>query len=403
MLIGERNAEDSDRKAQAVRDGMRRSRGRADAGWLARGILPDGYLIVRGFDGSQVTRKAIKHPEREAIIGLMWEMALAGHSAQAIQLEFAARDYMTAPVRRNHKPRPFDVHAIVQRLANPVYAGLLRHKGEIIGEGDWPRYVEPEDWHRLATERHERVATRRRPGRPVVGYLLAEVATCGVCGGSMHAATYRKQRVDGSSTRRYVCAAHKDFHRDSPRWCPAMPFDAVKIDQLVLSGIDTLLADADALRAQLNAGRVAEIERMGKIAEGAREDAAKADRVAEKAQERYERALEEGDDAAAEIALTAVKRKRDEVRKARLRLDAALDALRADDQPDDTDVMAKVWHTLSGRVTEADGEVRKLNAALREWFDGFELHHRGRRRLPHRARAQHRRRRPRFARARCAA
>lgn len=32
-----------------------------------------------------------------------------------------------------------------------------------------------------------------------------------------------------------------------------------------------------------------------------------------------------------------------------------------------------MWQALSGRVQDAEGDVRKLNAALREWFVSFTI------------------------------
>jgi len=374
VLIGERNSEDSERKAHAVRAGMFRSRERGDGGWFARGPHVDGYEVLREFEGSKLVYTVIKSPERANIYELIWEMAIAGRSLQAIQLECSSRGFVTAPQRRDHLPKPFDVGRLNHTVRNPRYAGLVHHEGKIIGEGDWPRYVEPEDFHRLQADRTARNGSRRRPGRPVKGYLLDELAICGVCGGHLQTRTRHKPRADGSLTRRYACARHEGlYHPAAVEWCSAVPFDAVEVDRLVLSGIDALLKDAEALRDQIEAGRTAEIERLGAVVSSAREEAAKADATARKAQGRYERALADGDDDAAEIAMTAVKNIRAEASRARARLDAALDALQVDDQPDDRGVAARIWDALSGRVTDADGDIRKLNAALREWFAAFEL------------------------------
>jgi hypothetical protein len=282
---------------------------------------------------------------------------------------------MTAPVRADHRPRAFDVNRISQFLDNPAYAGLVVHKGEIVGPGNWPRYIEPEDFHRLRQERRARAhVTKRKVGRPPLGYLLAEVAVCGVCLGPCRVETSREDTSSGTRRRRYVCTAHRDHHRKSAEWCPAVPYDAEEADKLVLSGIDTLLMDADALSGQLSAGRAAEVERMGQVAEEARKEASTADRVVAKAQARYARALAEDDDEVAEITLSVVQAKREEAKRARDRLNAALDALSADSPADDGDVLGRVWEALSGSVDGAQGDIRKLNAALREWFDEFGLH-----------------------------
>ncbi len=359
-----------------VKRGYEQAAERGSAAWLARGIRTAGYQVLRTVDDhGRVAHQAIKHPEDAWIIELIFGMATAGHSAQAIQLELSSRGAMTRPVRRDHSARPFDTTRINQILDNPAYAGLVVHKGKVVGPGDWPRYIEPEDWTRIREERRERAhVTRRKVGRPPLGYLLSELAVCSQCGGSMRAVTDRKVRRDGTRLRSYICTAHITHHRDSAEWCRALPFDAAGVDRIVIGGIDTLLLDADNLREQLSAGRTADIERLGEVAASAREDAAKADRVVLKAQERYERALQEDDDEAADIALTAVRNQREEAERARARLNAALDALNVEPEADDGDVLARIWHALSGQVADAQGDIRKLNAALREWFDRFELH-----------------------------
>lgn len=158
-----------------------------------------------------------------------------------------------------------------------------------------------------------------------------------------------------------------------------MPVDAVEADRIVLAGIDSLLADADALRGQLLAGRRAEHARLGGIAQSARSDAVAAERAAERAEARYGDALADDNDTACEVLLSVASRKHAEAAQATTRADAALDAINsAAAQPEDeqaADVLARVWEALSGRVADAEGDVRKLNAALREWFSGFELHH----------------------------
>ncbi len=137
VLIGERNNEDSSRKSDAVRAGLRRAAERGE--WIGRGIVPDGYLVIRDVDDrGRVTRQVIKHPERKQIIEMIWGLALAGSSELAIQLECASREYMTAPVRKDHRARPFDVNRISQILDSPTYAGLVVYHGEVLpNTGNW--------------------------------------------------------------------------------------------------------------------------------------------------------------------------------------------------------------------------------------------------------------------------
>lgn len=371
---------------------------RGDPSLLAKGVLLGGYLIERTLsERGQVTRRAVKHPDGGWIYELIFEMARDGKSDQSIQLALSERGARTRPTTRNAKSKPFDANLIAGIVTNPAYAALVRHKGEVVGPGQWPAYISPDDFWRVQRDREARAAQTKRPrGRPAgyvtagfeidpatgkrklnlvqpAPYLLGSMATCALCGGQMRGKTSRRQRKGGERVRRYVCLAHEIYHKDSAEFCAALPVPADAADRLVLRAMDSLVADAESFRAQLDAGRAVTVERLGKTAAEAREEAAKADRVAQKAQERYAKALAEDDDVAAEIALDVVRAQRADAQAARTRLDAALDALNAPQGESDGDVLARVWAALSGQLADAGGDVRRLNAALREWFVAFDL------------------------------
>ncbi len=354
-----------------VKRGLRAAAERGD--WMGRGLRLDGYAPLFGEPDSRgkVTKTWIKDPDRKHIWDLGWEMALAGKSLLAIQLEFSSRGFVTAPVRKDHRVKPFDVNRLSTSFDNPAYAGLVVYHGDVLGPGNWPAYVDVEDFWRQREERRKRGGgTKRRPGRPANGYLLAELATCHECGTAMRVRTNNK-----GGGRRYACQAHELHHKDSAEWCPVKPFDAVAVDRIVLSGLDRLLSDADSLRGQLLAGRAADRERLGEVASSARAEAANAERAAERAEAAYADALADEDDDRCEVLLAAATRKRREARHAMERADAALDALSGDTVEDSAeDVLGRVWEALSGRIDDAEGDVRKLNAALREWFEAFSLH-----------------------------
>ena len=390
MLIGFASKQASkytdDLSANASR-GLRQAAERGE--WMGRGLRLDGYAPVWSERDSRGRDKKtwIKDPDRKHIWDLVWDMARAGKSLQAIQLECSTRGFLTAPVRKDHRPRLFDVNRLSQSLDNAAYAGLVVYNDEILmtsGDvpeyvrGNWPRYVEPEEFFRIREERRARAhTTKRRPGRPAVGYLLAELATCHECGRPMRVESARKERKDGTRSRSYICQNHRGPHKDSAEWCPAKPFNAVEVDRMVIDGIDSLLADADSLRGQLLAGRAADHARLGKVVEQARADAVEAQRVAERAEARYAATLATDEDQA-EVLLAVAALKRREARQATSRADAALDALSAAiDEPEGEQadaVLDRVWQALSGRVQDADGDIRKLNAALREWFAEFSIY-----------------------------
>jgi len=364
--------------SEHVRRGYRKAAERGTAAWLARGIRLDGYTVTKGFDAhGRVTHTAKKDEQRAPIFELIWSMAAEGRSLQAIQLELSRRGYMTKTVRRDHKSGPFDAGRVGQILDNPAYAAKVVHLGEVVGDGQWPAYVTWEEFQRIRDRRraHAGVAKRtyRKAGRPPVGYLLANVIQCGRCGTPMQCRTARKVDRNGNYTRRYTCPAHSQFHKDSAEHCDAAPIDAQVVDSLVLSGIDRLLADAGTLRTQIDAGRIAAIERAGKVAEGARKKVAAAEAAEARAQRRYEKALDEGDDDLAEIAMRAALNKKQEADRARTEQDRALDKLNEDNDVQDADVLQRVWRELTDRREQAEGDVAKLNMALRETFDTFQV------------------------------
>jgi DNA invertase Pin-like site-specific DNA recombinase len=352
----------------------RGKRARALRGEMHTGILLDGY--ARLDDGT-----IVKDPERAHIIELAWAMALEGASVQTIQLEFSRRGFRTAPVRKDHRPRPIDVNRLSQLLNCATYAGIIIYDGEeLLGvEGKWPRYIDPEDFHRLRNERGQRChGTRRKAGRPVQGFLLSELAVCGLCGGPLHAQTHRERKADGGRSRFYVCRAHREHHRDAREWCPAAPFDATTIDCNVLADLQNLICDENGFAEALRAGRQAERERLTQVAAQARDEARNAERAAASADRLLADVLEGDDEHVQQALLNAASLKHAQAQRATTRLEAALDALHAmSEQPAGgaADLaLGRLWGALSGRLDAAD-DVRTVNTALREDFSRFELHH----------------------------
>lgn len=353
---------------------------RARAGLWSGGPLLDGYKAVYTVDDhGNKTSTLIKHPGRRHIIELAWEMALDGRPLQIIEKEFAQRGYVTGALRRDHQPRPFDVGRLSQILENDFYAGVCRYKGEVLPGvvGQWPQYVTPEQFAAAQADRRKRSqSTKRGPGRPSEGYILAQLATCGVCGLTAQVNTSRVTRPDGSRTRRYVCRGHRDHHAESVERCPVMPFDAVTVDRMVLEGLDHILGDASALADQLLAGRRCETERLSAVAGDAHKTIATATSNAKKIAARYQRALADGDETIAEVLLDQLAHADATRKQAQTLLDAALDALTAAaNEPEESweGMIAAIWEGLAGRLTDAAGSVKVLNLSLREVFDRFEL------------------------------
>jgi DNA invertase Pin-like site-specific DNA recombinase len=366
-LMGMRNNEDSERKGKATAAGHQRT---VERGAWRGGILPAGYDIVRTVDArGKVEREVITHADDEPIYVLLWQLALDNASEQHIALELNRRGYLTRPVRRGQKRVPFSVGRVSQILNNPFYAGMQPLNGEL-APGRWPTYISFEDWTRLRTERRDRgSATKRKRGRPPEGYLLSELAVC-TCGAAMQGRSTYTRKKDGVRSRAYVCRAHREHHEHDEHFCPAMPLDAADVDRLVVSRIEHLLRDADALREQLRSGQNAERDKLTADVASASKTAKAADRSAERATAEFAKA--EDDDERA-LLKDAAKASRADAVRARKLADAALDALSGldDTERDPAESAAALWESIGREIAQANGDAKTLNAVLREHFESF--------------------------------
>jgi DNA invertase Pin-like site-specific DNA recombinase len=364
-MMGERNFEDSRRKAAATAAGRRRAAERGE--WC--GAVPDGYEIERTPHGATIVRRVVMHPERREVYRLLWDMAIDRATVNDIVRELAARGYRTAP--RRARPCPFDATRVGKALINPFYAGLMVSQREIIGAGDWPAYVEPDVWYRVRQERTGRSRHRPEPvGRPPTS-LLARLARC-ECGAAM-IQQRGGLRKDGTRKRTYVCVTH--MHRRDD--CPALPYDAEQVERMVIGGLDKLLGDAGAWADSLLAGREAERARLLAEVDEAEHEAKECERVVVQLAGKYEAAVIAGDDAEVALSKQAWEGRRQTAKRAALRQQAATGALAGlVEQPEgDADVaLARMWEALSGELDAVKDERAALNAALRRWFERFELH-----------------------------
>lgn len=367
-ISGERNTEDSSRKEQATKAGLKRV---AERGEWRGGIVPGGYEPKYDHDatGKVTGRRLVKHAEDREAYELLWKLAAEGRSVQTISLEMNRRGHKTRPPQRGVEPKDFDTSRVIQALSCPAYAALIVWKGETY-PAEWEPYIDVETFWQLKADRKDRCHhDKRKRGRPPVGYLLAELACCGVCGEPMHAETDRRRR-DGSIARHYTCRAHREHHRDDPGWCVCERFDASEVDREVIDGIQGLLRDTTELLRQLEGGQRAERAKLERIAA----EASKAAQAAEVAAERATAEFASATDADERSLLRdAAKLKRAEAKRERSRADAALDALTDEKVPDPVASASALHERLTEAVASANGDVKVLNAALREQFEAFAL------------------------------
>ncbi len=361
-IAGMSGNQESAKRSESVKKGIARTVERGE--W--RGSAPPEGFVIKKDDGG-TTRWIEKHPEDGEKFELIWRLDLEGRSARAISLELDRRGWMTRPSRRNLEPQRFSVTRVRRILNSPTQAGQQVLHGEV-HNAEWEGYIDPEAFWRRKAERGGR-APKHGGGRPPRHpRLLAGIARCGLCGAPVQAASGTRPRKDGTRRRLYVCSSHRYHHKDSPNWCPARPWEAEAVDATMLSRIEWMLEDDDALRAQLESGQRAEREKLERIAAEAAEAAQDAERAAKRATQEFADAT---DDDERDLLKDAAMVKRADAKRERARADAALDALNDEAAPDPK----AAARSLRERIAEAGDDVRLLNAALREGYEALALFH----------------------------
>ena len=79
----------------------------------------------------------VRDPGREALIELIFRLALRGRTSGQIAASVNNAGWLTKPIARHSSPMPFDIERIYEVL-NPRYAAPATWQGEVIARGRWP-------------------------------------------------------------------------------------------------------------------------------------------------------------------------------------------------------------------------------------------------------------------------
>jgi hypothetical protein len=157
------------------------------AGRRAYGYSADGMAVV-AVEAAQVRAAA--------------EALIAGGSVRGIT---ARMNEEGATTTAGNSWKPTELRRL---LANPRYAGLRTHNGEVVGEARWPAILDQETWGAVQAILSD--PARRKAGPPR-RYLLSGLARCSVCGGKIFGVTEKRGPLYQCETRRHVVRRAEDI------------------------------------------------------------------------------------------------------------------------------------------------------------------------------------------------
>ena len=218
-------------------------RGKSNASY--RGFARDGFLPnPEGWEpGDPRTRVPPEQLSREReIVRNVAARLLVGETLNSVVLDLNRQGITTVT------GGGWNGQSLRQLLEAPSLAGLIEHKGTIIGEVDGEHALDRETWDRLQLH----FASRKR-GRPAVCYLGSGILRCGKCGGKLYGRPVVSQSPypDGEVRRQY--------------WCQYRPGSAPIMQGCGTLTIDQRYADSQIEKGTL--GRLSDPEQQDRVAQ----------------------------------------------------------------------------------------------------------------------------------------
>lgn len=181
---------------------------RAKAQAAADGVWKGGRRPY-GYEDDGVTVR----PAEADVVRHLTDQTLAGASLRGLAAELNDRGLVTST------GAPWRQDAVRRVLLRPRNAGLMEHRGEVLGAASWPALVPEDRWRAV-------VAAIQQPGRrtnwsSARRWLLSGIALCGVCG-----ETCFVSQVGGGRGRRKLLPAYTCESRHVARI-------AVEVERLV--------------------------------------------------------------------------------------------------------------------------------------------------------------------------
>lgn len=349
VALGERNAEDSRRKSESVKKGMKR---RAARGLPTGGPRPYGYRYGENGAGLEVIAA------EAAIVRRIFAEYIAGTAQLAITRNLRADGVPTARGGEWHQGT---VRAI---LANPVYAGFIGDQ-----RGVHEPIVDEDTWAKAEALRAASARVGR--GRHSAGrHLFRKGMLRCECGAAMVPRTSPNRASE--PTEVYLCYGRKQ----DPASCSMGPVRRELIDNAVYGYFERVGLDVEATRRQLGDERNRKLTELQSLRDQAEREAKAAESALERVRRDYQRGVIEAEDWAEQRP--QLREERDAARAEASRLAASLEAAAKEDalldaEQETYELLADVRRAIAGEVNDAAG-VDAVRAALSRLFDRFILH-----------------------------
>jgi hypothetical protein len=150
-------------------------------------------------------------PEEAAAIRQAYKDLLAGATLYSIAKTWNTQGFRTRPRADRPDGNQWQGTTVRRLLDNPRMAGLRRHRGEIVGKGDWEPIVDEATWemaHHILSDPRRRSNTTQ-----VRKYLLGGILRCGGCGDGLSSAWASGR---GKGYAQYKCKRHEKTGRPCP-------------------------------------------------------------------------------------------------------------------------------------------------------------------------------------------
>jgi DNA invertase Pin-like site-specific DNA recombinase len=182
---GMRNHQDSKRKAESVKAGIKRRRAKGKA-W---GEPPLGYQVERSVvDGEVVSGRAID-PEARLVVEALFEGLDAGASTGEVARKLNRAGYRT---KRGHE---FTARRVRAMAENSDYKG----------DGPYPQLIDSQLWERVNDKirRADPAGAQHAGGgrQPKADFMLRRLAFCGECGQPVYSLVRHGKRIYECRTR----------------------------------------------------------------------------------------------------------------------------------------------------------------------------------------------------------